>query len=105
MSITSVKHMIAGKFRPGEKRSFHFFRRIKGSGSADLSFIKKASAFLVAQHIASEEHIDYMQLVTDLDNAIIKVSLEIAFLYFSHSLSRSPALSTDWFSMLSDSPN
>ena len=44
----------------------------EGSGSANLSFIKKASAFLVAQHIASEEHIDYMQLVTDLDNAIIK---------------------------------
>ena len=43
-----------------------------GSGSADLSFIKKASAFLVAQHVASKEHIDYMQLVTNLDNAIIK---------------------------------
>ena len=43
-----------------------------GSGTADLSFIKKASAFLVAQHIASAEHIDYMQLVIDLDNGIIK---------------------------------
>lgn len=43
-----------------------------GSCSADLSFIKKASAFLVAQHIASTEHIDYMRLVVDLDNAIIK---------------------------------
>ena len=43
-----------------------------GSGHADLAFIRKASAFLVAQHIASAEHIDYMQLVIDLDNGIIK---------------------------------
>ena len=43
-----------------------------GSGSTDLAFIRKASAFLVAQRIASNEHIDYMQIAVDLDNKILK---------------------------------
>lgn len=43
-----------------------------GSGPADLAFIRKASAFLVAQRIASSEHIDYMQMAVDLDNKIMK---------------------------------
>ena len=43
-----------------------------GSGSTDLTFIRKASAFLVAQRIASNEHIDYMQIAVDLDNKILK---------------------------------
>lgn len=43
-----------------------------GSGPADLAFIRKASAFLVAQRIASNEHIDYMQMAIDLDNKILK---------------------------------
>ena len=38
----------------------------------DLSFIKKASAFLVTQKITSEEHVDYMQMVLELDNEILK---------------------------------
>lgn len=65
------KRELTAKIRDIEKR-ISAANGSEGSGSADLSFIKKASAFLVAQHIASEEHIDYMQLVTDLDNAIIK---------------------------------
>lgn len=43
-----------------------------GSGPADLAFIRKASAFLVAQRIASNEHIDYMQMAVDLDAKIMK---------------------------------
>ena len=43
-----------------------------GSGSADFAFIRKASAFLVAQRIASNEHIDYRQIAVDLDNKILK---------------------------------
>ncbi len=43
-----------------------------GSGPADLAFIRKASAFLMAQRIASNEHIDYMQMAVDLDNKIMK---------------------------------
>lgn len=43
-----------------------------GSDLADLSFIKKASAFLVAQRIVSKKHIDYLQMVLDLDNEILK---------------------------------
>lgn len=39
---------------------------------ADLSFIKKASAFLVAQRIVSKKHIDYVQMAIDLDNEILK---------------------------------
>ena len=43
-----------------------------GSDLADLSFIKKASAFLVAQRIVSKKHIDYIQMCLDLDNEILK---------------------------------
>ena len=43
-----------------------------GSGHADLAFIRKASAFLVAQRITSNEHIDYMQMAVDLDAKIMK---------------------------------
>lgn len=43
-----------------------------GSGPADLAFIRKASTFLMAQRIASNEHIDYMQMAVDLDNKILK---------------------------------
>lgn len=39
---------------------------------ADLSFIKKASAFLVAQRIASKKHIDYLHMALELDNEILK---------------------------------
>lgn len=42
------------------------------SGAAGLSFIKKASAFLVAQHIASSKHIDYNKIAVDLDAGILK---------------------------------
>lgn len=65
------KRELTAKIRDIEKR-ISAASGSEGSGSADLSFIKKASAFLVAQHIASAEHIDYMQLVIDLDNGIIK---------------------------------
>lgn len=44
----------------------------KGAGSADLAFIRKASAFLMAQRISSSEPIDYMQMAADLDNGILK---------------------------------
>lgn len=44
----------------------------EGSGLADLSFIKKASAFLVAQRIVSKKHLDYIQMCLDLDNEILK---------------------------------
>lgn len=43
-----------------------------GGGLADMEFIKKASAFLVAQRIASKKHIDYLQMALDLDNEILK---------------------------------
>ena len=39
---------------------------------ADLSFIKKASAFLVAQRIASKNYVDYVQMALELDNDILK---------------------------------
>lgn len=39
---------------------------------ADLEFIKKASAFLIAQRIVSKKHIDYIQMTLDLDNEILK---------------------------------
>lgn len=39
---------------------------------ADLEFIKKASAFLVTQRIASKKHIDYLQMALNLDNEILK---------------------------------
>lgn len=42
------------------------------NGIADLSFIKKASAFLVAQKIVSKKHIDYVQMAIELDNEILK---------------------------------
>ena len=38
----------------------------------DLSFIKKASAFLVARRISSKEYIDYLQMSADLDAEILK---------------------------------
>ena len=47
-------------------------RENKGAGAADLAFIRKASAFLMAQHIASNEPIDYLQIAADLDNEILK---------------------------------
>lgn len=39
---------------------------------ADLEFIRKASAFLVAQRIASKKHIEYEQMALELDNEILK---------------------------------
>lgn len=39
---------------------------------ADLEFIRKASAFLVAQRIVSKKHIDYNQMAFELDNDILK---------------------------------
>ena len=42
------------------------------SDFSDLEFIKKASAFLIAQQISSKKHIDYLQLVLKLDNETIK---------------------------------
>ena len=44
-----------------------------GAPSAeDLSFIKKASAFLVARKISSAEYIDFLQICADLDAEILK---------------------------------
>ena len=43
-----------------------------GESAADLSFIKKASAFLVARRISSKEYIDYLQMSADLDAEILK---------------------------------
>ena len=43
-----------------------------GPSAADLSFIKKASAFLVARKISSTEYIDFIQLYADLDAEILK---------------------------------
>lgn len=39
---------------------------------ADMEFIRKASAFLVAQRIVSKKHVDYIQMALDLDNEILK---------------------------------
>lgn len=44
----------------------------EGEDLADLSFIKKASAFLVAQRIVSKKHVDYMHMALELDNEILK---------------------------------
>ena len=65
------KRELTAKIRDIEKR----ISAASGSGGAgtdDLSFIKKASAFLVAQHISSKEHIDYSQIAVDLDTGILK---------------------------------
>lgn len=39
---------------------------------ADMSFIKKASAFLVAQRIVSKSFVDYVGMAQELDNEILK---------------------------------
>ncbi|MCI8992992.1 MAG: recombinase family protein [Eubacterium sp.] len=43
-----------------------------GPDLSDLSFIKKASAFLITQRIVTKKHIDYVQMCLDLDNEILK---------------------------------
>ena len=65
------KRDLTAKIRDIEKR-ISALNDSGGSGSADLSFIKKASAFLVAQHINSKNHIDYGQIAVDLDAGILK---------------------------------
>ena len=65
------KRDLTAKIRDIEKR-ISALNDGGGSGSADLSFIKKASAFLVAQHINSKNHIDYVQIAVDLDAGILK---------------------------------
>lgn len=40
--------------------------------ASDISFIKKASAFLVSQRMVSKKHIDYIDLALTIDNAILK---------------------------------
>ncbi len=39
---------------------------------SDISFIKKASAFLISQRIMSKKHIDYLNMSANLDNEILK---------------------------------
>lgn len=65
------KRDLTARIRDIEKR-ISALESGSGSGAADLSFIKKASAFLVAQHIASNNHIDYNQIAVDLDAGILK---------------------------------
>jgi len=65
------KRELTAKIRDIEKR-ISAASGSGGTGSDDLSFIKKASAFLVAQHISSKEHIDYNQIAVDLDAGILK---------------------------------
>lgn len=65
------KRELTAKIRDIEKR-ISAASGSGGAGSDDLSFIKKASAFLVAQHISSKEHIDYNQIAVDLDAGILK---------------------------------
>ena len=65
------KRDLTAKIRDIEKR-ISALNDGGGSSSADLSFIKKASAFLVAQHINSKNHIDYNQIAVDLDAGILK---------------------------------
>ncbi len=65
------KRELTAKIRDIEKR-ISAASGSGGTGSDDLSFIKKASAFLVAQHISSKEHIDYSQIAVDLDAGILK---------------------------------
>lgn len=43
-----------------------------GPEAADLSFIRKASAFLISQKIMSRKHIDYIDLALQIDNEILK---------------------------------
>ncbi len=43
-----------------------------GPDAADLSFIRKASAFLISQKIMSRKHIDYIDLALQIDNEILK---------------------------------
>jgi DNA invertase Pin-like site-specific DNA recombinase len=52
------------------------FHADSGDDLADLEFIRKASAFLVAQRIISKKHIDYMQMALELDNEILKDFIE-----------------------------
>lgn len=65
------KRDLTAKIRDIEKR-ISTLKNSDGSGAADLSFIKKASAFLVAQHINSQKHIDFVQIAVDLDAGILK---------------------------------
>jgi len=48
------------------------YQKRSANEPADLSFIKKASAFLVAQRIASKKHLDFVEMALTLDNEIIK---------------------------------
>lgn len=43
-----------------------------GPDAADLSFIRKASAFLISQKIVSKKHIDYIDLALQIDTEILK---------------------------------
>lgn len=43
-----------------------------GPDAADLSFIRKASAFLISQKIVSKKHIDYIDLSLQIDTEILK---------------------------------
>lgn len=54
------------------------YKNDSGSGEdlADLAFIRKASAFLVAQRIVSKKHIDYTEMAATLDNEILKDFIE-----------------------------
>lgn len=65
------KRELTAKVRDIEKR-ISTLKNSDDSGISDLSFVKKASAFLVAQHINSQKHIDYSQIAVDLDAGILK---------------------------------
>lgn len=70
--FSSRKKDLTKKVLDFEKQIEELEEESGGDDLADLSFIKKASAFLVAQRIVSKKHVDYMQMVLDLDNEILK---------------------------------
>lgn len=70
--FSSKKRELTKKIQDFEEQIASFHSDGDANGIADLSFIKKASAFLVAQKIVSKKHIDYVQMAIELDNEILK---------------------------------
>lgn len=70
--FASKKKELVKKVSDLEKQLSDLLDDSGGDELADLSFIKKASAFLVAQRIASKNYVDYVQMALELDNDILK---------------------------------
>lgn len=70
--FSKKKKELLKKLDDFDKQIAEYQDGIDGEALSDLSFIKKASAFLMTQRIISKKHIDYLQMALDLDNEILK---------------------------------